>query len=145
MGVSIFLAKLLGAYTILTVLVLIFRKKLVIQAIREMIGNRSLIFLLAILELLAGIAIVISHNIWEMSWVGLVTLIGWAMLIEGLGWMIFPGKMSAFGRKFLTGKWYGAMIVLSLLIGGCLVYGGFGLDGYMSGPASQEGTIQTGS
>lgn len=141
MELSIFLAKLLGAYTLITVLVLLVRRKLVIQVIREMIGNRSLIFVIAILELLAGIAIVISHNIWEMSWVGLVTLIGWVMIVEGIGWMIVPAKMSIFGRKLLSDKWYVVMIILSILIGGYLVYGGFGLgDGV--GLVSEEGVIE---
>ncbi len=38
-----------------------------------------------------GFALVTYHNIWEKSWVVLVTVVGWLALLKGLTFLLFPG------------------------------------------------------
>lgn len=41
------------------------------------------IYMAGLLMLVAGLAILRDHNIWELSWCVHVTLVGWAMVILG--------------------------------------------------------------
>jgi hypothetical protein len=50
------------------------------------------IYFAGILALLAGILIVTFHNIWEASWVTLITLFGWMGAIKGVLLLAFPEK-----------------------------------------------------
>jgi hypothetical protein len=50
----------------------------------------GLIFVSGILLLIAGLAIVRTHNIWAGGWPVLVTALGWLAVLSGLVRMLFP-------------------------------------------------------
>jgi hypothetical protein len=67
----------------------------VLRAIAADVGrNPSFIFFAGMLTLLAGLAIVRSHNIWTADWKGLVTLIGWLAVIAGFARIIVPDRVA---------------------------------------------------
>lgn len=128
MALSIFLAKLLGIYMILVGLIFMIRRKALMPAMQEVIKNKALIYIIAILELLAGIAIVLSHNIWVLGFEVIITIVGWLMIVEGVLYLLLPGKyLQKLLGKFNTPVWYGAGGVAAVIIGAYLVARSFGL------------------
>src|SRR6202051_752105 len=83
MSTSIFLAKLIGP-----VMLVIGRALSSIQrGFREMAGefmaSRALMFLSGLIIMPAGLAIVLTHNVWTADWRVLITLLGWLAAVGG--------------------------------------------------------------
>jgi uncharacterized protein YjeT (DUF2065 family) len=47
-------------------------------------------FPMALCILVMGLIIVMTHNIWTLSWPVAVTLFGWIMTIKGIFYLLFP-------------------------------------------------------
>lgn len=74
--------------------VLLNRKSLPEMA--QQIGNDwALVMISGVLLLVAGLAIVRMHNIWESSWRLVVTLIGWLAVVGGLMRIMYPRQLAA--------------------------------------------------
>jgi pimeloyl-ACP methyl ester carboxylesterase len=59
--------------------------------LRAFEGNAvPLVYLNGTLLFVAGLSIIVAHNVWTRGWPVLVTLIGWFGIIAGLGRMIAP-------------------------------------------------------
>ena len=83
------------------------------------------------LTLMSGIFIVVlgallinEHNIWEANWTVVVTIIGWAMLIKGIIFLVAPKAFMKMGEKMLP-KNSKCMGILVIAIGIILGYFGF--------------------
>ena len=72
--------------------------------LREFIGSRSLIFITGILALVAGLAIVNTHNLWVRDWRVLVTVLGWLLVIRGITLLVFPGIVQTLGDRVLASQ-----------------------------------------
>lgn len=126
---SLYLAQLLGMYFILVGLLMMFRQKFFIHAVRDFIDSRVLRFLVPIFELLAGIALVLAHNVWTWGFEGVVTVIGWVLIVEALFYLALPEKkvvkwLTAWNKSSVY-LWGGA---LSILIGLLLAVKGFEIN-----------------
>lgn len=125
---TIFLAKLLGIYMIIVGLIFMIRRKAMMPAMKELIKNRALLYIICILELAAGIAVVLSHNIWTWGYELIITVVGWLLIIEGVVYLILPHrKVEKILSKFNTPVWYGAGGVAAVILGAYLAARGFGL------------------
>lgn len=49
-------------------------------------------FIIPIIELIAGLALVLAHNIWVWGPEVIVTLVGWMMIVEALLYYLVPEK-----------------------------------------------------
>ena len=49
----------------------------------EFLRSRALIYLSGLLIMTAGLAIVLTHNVWAADWPVLITLLGWLAVIGG--------------------------------------------------------------
>ncbi|RJR12776.1 hypothetical protein C4585_03215 [Candidatus Parcubacteria bacterium] len=127
MDLSIFLAQLLGAYFVIAGGVVLFRRKSLIPVVAEFGHDRALILVIALMQLLGGLAIAISHSIWTPDWQGLITLIGWWMIVESVLYLTMPYTgIRRWIRMFNTNQWYVAGGFLSIAIGLYLAGIGFG-------------------
>ena len=72
--------------------------------LREFIGSRSLIFITGILALVAGLAIVNTHNLWVRDWRFLVTVLGWLLVIRGITLLVFPSIVQTLGDRVLASQ-----------------------------------------
>ncbi len=62
-------------------------------------GNAALIYVLGAFMLIAGSALVLTHNIWR-GWPEIpISLISWAAGIEGAIMLIYPPLLMGFSRK----------------------------------------------
>ena len=125
MELSIFLAKLLGLYLmIVCAAVFLKREKLKIM-LEEFEKSHLFIFSSGAMVLLLGLAMVISHTIWELNWRGLITLLGWLTVGKGIIRLYFFEWAQVTSRKVVQSRWYWCIIGLSFIIGLWLAYIGF--------------------
>jgi hypothetical protein len=82
----------------------------------QLASSYGLVFLTGILALVAGLAIVQAHNIWEASWRVLVTIFGWLAIIGGVARMMLPDRAAAIAGAFVDTDLLtvGAIVVLAL-------------------------------
>lgn len=90
MELSLFLAKSLGLYFLIVSLSLFINKDRFSAIIAGIVDNAALRLLMGIMTLIVGILLVVSHNVWEANWIGLITLIGWITFIKGILNVAFP-------------------------------------------------------
>jgi hypothetical protein len=125
MEVSVFLAKLIGLYLLAMGGLWIARGHVILLWVEEFDANRAAVFLGGLIALVAGLAMVIGHSVWEFGWRGLITLIGYASLIKGASLIAFPdwqrGSVEWMRNKVIGRIWLLAVLVL----GGYLTWRGF--------------------
>jgi hypothetical protein len=98
MAQSIFLAKLIGPFFALVGLSVLVNAAAFRGIAAEFVNSPGLIFLSGILTLPAGLAILLTHNVWVANWPVLITIIGWLGVITGLLRTIAPQHVAAKGR-----------------------------------------------
>lgn len=124
----LFLAQLFGVYFVIVGAVVMLRQKAVMPAIAEIMENRALLYLLALVELAAGLAVVLAYPEVSFDWMGVISLVGWMMTIEGILYLALPYRqVHKFVKSFNTQSWYVAGGVLSIVLGVYLAGVGFGL------------------
>ncbi len=84
--------------------------------------------LMGLLELTAGLSIVLAHNDWSSFAAGTITTIGYLLVIEGTMYLLLPNKAIGWVvRTFNVKAWYYTGGALSILLGAYLCFFGFGL------------------
>lgn len=124
MDISAFLAKLIGLYFIIVALICIFRKRQIEAMSKEFISSKSALAVSAEISLIFGLVIAIDHSIWEFSWRGLVTLLGYLMILRGILRFAFPNFVKKIASKLMNGGFWATVIII-LIIGIYLTYSGF--------------------
>jgi hypothetical protein len=123
-----FLSKLIGLYCIVLSLSMFTNRQMTVETVTALANNRPLLYVLGVVTVAAGLAMVLSHNVWSGGALPvIVTLIGWLTLIKGT--LFFFLSPEAEARVFLGGLRYEAYFyvyaAVSLLLGIYLTYGGF--------------------
>ena len=125
MYTSILLARLMGPVLLVVGLIAIFNPRLLTDIGREIIAGRAMLFLAGIMALLAGLAIVNTHNVWT-GWPIIITLFGWISIAAGIARMAFPDFVRSIGEKMITNE---TTIRIAgagqLVLGGFLTYAGY--------------------
>ena len=88
---SLFLAKLWGWYLIIFFLILSFNPKRIKQIFTDLKDEKFLI-ITAFVAIIVGLLNILFHNIWELTWKLIITLIGWMSLFIGLALFVFPKR-----------------------------------------------------
>jgi hypothetical protein len=125
---TLFLSRLIGLYCILGALSMITHRQATLESVTALLHNPSLIFIVGVITLAAGLAMVLAHNIWSGgALVVVVTLVGWITLIKSLLFLFLPPEMEA--GLFLGQLHYQQLFYLytsvSLVLGIYLTDGGF--------------------
>src|SRR5208282_889459 len=125
---TLFLSRLIGLYCILVAISMITRKQAALESVTALLHNPSMIFIVGVITLAAGLAMVLAHNIWSGGALAvIVTLVGWITLIKSLFFLFLPPEMEA--GLFLGQLHYQQLFYLytgvSLVLGIYLTYGGF--------------------
>jgi hypothetical protein len=125
---TVFLSRLIGLYCIIASLSMIIRGRATVLIVEELVRNAPLLFVVGTMTLAAGLAMVLSHNVWSGGALPIVvTVAGWASLIKGvLLLFLSPQEAPAF---FLGELHYGQLFYLyaaiSLILGAYLTFAGF--------------------
>jgi hypothetical protein len=125
---TLFLSKLIGLYCILVALSMITRRQATLESVTALLHDTSMIFIVGVITLAAGLAMVLAHNIWSGgTLVVVVTLVGWITLTKSLFFLFLPPEMEAglFLRQFHYQQLFYLYGAFSLVLGVYLTYGGF--------------------
>lgn len=101
MSTTHFLAQVLGWYFVIIGTFVLIRKDLVRGVMEDVLSQRALVFVVAIMTLILGLVLVASHNIWIMAWPVIITILAWLVLIGGLMRLFFPEKVRDLGHRWL--------------------------------------------
>src|SRR5664279_1992575 len=125
---TIFLSRLIGLYCILVIPSMVLQRQATVDWMTALFHNQSLMWVLSVITLTIGLAMVLAHNVWSGGALAVVvTLVGWAVLIKGLLFLFLPsGVESELILNVLRNPLpFYVWMTPSLLIGIYLTYGGF--------------------
>ena len=125
MAASIIYAKVLGLYlTILGVCMLVSCKSIK-QRIGAIKANSEATLIIGFFELLIGLFIVVTHNIWVSGWQVIITIFGWMMVVEAITAIINPAGLVSCYKKCTEGKGFCIMSAVALFFGLLLIVAAF--------------------
>jgi hypothetical protein len=127
MDSTYFIAQFIGLMLLSVGASLLFQGKVFMKMLNDITENRSTLFMVGIVLFLGGASIVLTHNVWNAGFLStVVTLIGWVLILRGLGSMFMPGhSITRMVRAFKVEEFSWAYGILVLVIGAYLTYAGF--------------------
>jgi nitrate reductase gamma subunit len=95
---TVFLSKLIGLYCIVAALSMMTRRQATLDTVTALLQNPSIMLILGVITLAAGLAMVLAHNSWSGGALAVVvTLVGWITLIKSLLFLFLPPEMAGAG------------------------------------------------
>jgi hypothetical protein len=125
MDTSLFLARLLGPMLlVIGAGVLINRENFRTMA-KELVASRELMFIVGLLTLLGGLAIVNTHNVWQ-GWPTIITVFGWIFVVGGALRILVPDTVRSIQGAALDNPMLPAIGgAVQAVLGAWLCYVGF--------------------
>ena len=123
--ISIFLAKFWGWYLIIFFLILGLNSKR-IQQIFDDLKDQKFVIITSFIAIIIGLLNILFHNIWEDSWVIIITLIGYAALFMGLSLFVYPVRTINW-INFINVKFIQVLYMLLFLVGIFLLNMAYGI------------------
>ena len=126
MATSIFLAKLLGPILVLAAVAVYVNRKSLNTIGQEFLRSNALLLLLGFLDFTAGLAIVLTHNVWVADWRVIITLLGWLLLARGIVRAVIPDQVKPYGVKLMRDQnAVTGVLAVTLVLGLVLSYFGY--------------------
>jgi len=125
---TVFLSRLLGLYCLIIACAMLAHRQFTLEAIGALLHDPPLLYVLGVLLLFAGLAMILVHNSWSGGAVPvIVTLTGWLTLLKGV---VFVGLAPVSATDFYLlelryEQLYYFYAVLALAVGAYLTYHGF--------------------
>jgi hypothetical protein len=123
-ALSILLGKVLGLYFIIMALWVWHKRHDIHHLIKKIGKYPSLMLFMGPVVLIAGLFMVLGHNLWVGDWRVVVTISGWLMLFKGAGFIFAPKKLLALSKK-INEKTLPLMALIMLIIGVWVTWGAF--------------------
>lgn len=122
---TFFLARVFGLYFTIISLFLLIRKDVFVARLSAVLESDAARMVMAIITLIVGILLVVSHNLWVMGWPVLITLFAWLIFIKGILRIFFPTiDEKCIGQLVKDSALYPTAIIL-LLFGLFFLWVGF--------------------
>src|SRR5664279_5873323 len=120
MSTSLFLARLIGPVMLVIGLAVFANQRGFRDMAEEFMASRALMFLAGIVIMPAGLAIVLTHNLWTADWRVLITIFGWLNVVGGAMRLAGPPFLIDTGRAMLKQPYFislaaGIWVILGLL------------------------------
>ena len=126
MQTSIFLAKLIGPALLIVGIGVLLNQSYYRAMTTQFVASRPLFYVAAVIGVVAGLAIVLVHNVWTPNWRVLITLLGWINLLRGAVSILLPEQSFAFAARTVASKHMPmAAGAIAALIGATLSYFGY--------------------
>jgi len=126
MATSLFLAKLMGPLFAALGAGLLLNHGAFQAMAAEFLRNYPLIFLSGLISLAAGLALVLTHNVWTRDWRLIITVFGWFAVIGGVLRIVTPQLAAAVGGVVMA---HGTILVVAafvwLTLGATLCFFGY--------------------
>ncbi|MGA8163689.1 MAG: hypothetical protein WB791_01535 [Waddliaceae bacterium] len=122
MDISIFLAKLMGFYLVIGGLAYFLKRPFLREVIEDFYNSPGLVMVASAMNLILGLLVVLNHNIWELSWKVIITIIGYLVLFKGIFHLFFPEWAKKLSEKYSKADIFVYSGVISLALGIYLLY-----------------------
>lgn len=121
---TIYLARLLGSYSVLIALILLARGG---RMVETAIGDPNFVLFAGIVALALGLAIVIGHNVWTGGAMPvIVTLVGWYTIAKGVMLLaVTPALLEHWLATIRFSERFPLYLLPALMIGAYLAWAGF--------------------
>lgn len=122
------IAGLAGPLLIAVAAALLINRRTVADLVTGTLNGPEFIFFSGIFTLLAGLAIVRTHNIWSAEWTVLITILGWLCVIGGVIRIIWPERVTQLRNSVMQSEnAITAWALVALLLGAFLTAKGYAL------------------
>jgi len=101
MDTSIWIARLIGPVLLAAATPMVAAPRSMTALADDFLQSRPLIYLSGVLVLVAGLAVVNSHNFWHLGWPLILTLLGWAMILGGVARIVAPAAVAKIGQRII--------------------------------------------
>lgn len=124
---TIYLGRLIGLYCVLIALSMMSRKQATVDTMAALVHNPPLLFFASVVTMVAGLAIVLAHNVWSGGALPVVvTLVGWISMIKGMMFLLLSSETSAtYVEAFRYGQLFYVFTSITLVIGIYLTFSSF--------------------
>jgi hypothetical protein len=102
---SKFIAGLIGPVLMVLGLSMLLNRGTFRTIVEQFAQSYALIFLAGLLALVAGLAVIRTHNIWTRDWRVIVTIFGWLAVVGGLLRILFPGEIAVIAISISDNQW----------------------------------------
>jgi hypothetical protein len=125
-GLTVFLARVIGIVLAMTGAAILIRRQYFLAVFGAYVEQRLLRTTMSMIELLAGVALVVGHNHWSPLPAAIITLLGWMAVLEGTVYLLLPdGWVSKIITTFNTSACYVFAGSLAIVVGIYLAGYGF--------------------
>jgi len=124
---TIYLSRLIGLVCLIVAAALIADKQTMVDTVGMVFQDRPVMLVFSIGGVVAGLAIVLAHNVWSKRLLPLVvTLVGWIVLIRGLLLLFLPAEIIAWVFSALRfADFFYLYAAIPLILGAYLTLRGF--------------------
>jgi hypothetical protein len=124
---TILLSQVFGLYFIIVGAAIVIRRRYFLPVFGAFIEERLTRAIVALIELLAGLFLVVMHNDWSSMPAVIISLLGWITTVEGSAYLLLSDEfVEKMFRALNTTSWYAVSGLLSVLGGLYLAGYGFG-------------------
>lgn len=121
---TLFLSQLIGPVLMVMGLSMLIRKDAWQEFLQHISHNRALLLYNGVIEGSAGLALLLSHNLWNSPAEIIITLLGWMMLLEGVC-DFFVSKTTIKDLIHSSGTILNFTGIVSIVVGAYLAYVGY--------------------
>jgi hypothetical protein len=124
---TMFLSRLIGLLFLVLALATVLHRQAFAEIASGIVHDPPLLFVVGLITLIAGLALVIAHNIWSGGVLPVViTLFGWITLFRGLVFLLAPpDALASFFEKANFQKITSVAMAVAFVLGVYLTYMGF--------------------
>jgi uncharacterized membrane protein len=124
---TIYLGRLIGLYCVLIALSMISHKQATVDTMTGLVHNAPVLFFASVIAMVAGLAIVLAHNVWSGGALPVVvTLVGWILLVKGLIFLLLsPETTATYFEAFRYSQLFYVYTSITLVIGIYLTFSSF--------------------
>lgn len=108
--------KLFAIYMVVSGLFLIMKQKSVPLLLKDFFGHPATVYLTGIILIFLSSMYLIQYNIWDGTYRTAVTVLAWAVLLKGIGYIFFPKMLNEIAIK-KSKNLFGFYGFLSIMIG----------------------------
>src|SRR5450432_2352774 len=99
---SLYLAKLIGPVLVVVGLGALVNAAIYRAMAGEMLNSIAFIYIAGLFSLIAGLALVLAHNVWVAGWPVIITVLGWLGIVGGTFRIIAPQQVAAIGFNIIN-------------------------------------------
>jgi len=101
METSLLLAKIIGPFFLIVWTWMLFNWKNFEKIIKDFFKNSALMWVTMFFTLILWLLLITFHNIWEKSWIVIITILWWLTFIKWAFYSLFPWLMMKIAKYFM--------------------------------------------